>query len=111
MAPLPLNVRFRPSAAAAQGSLVSIRVAHFCFAFYCKTEYFRSGVEGFESPTSAVQKRHHTLLGLSEAYNVPAKMHISCFAPLLSFQVIYSGCCTVAAHISTDGRMTIQPPD
>jgi transposase-like protein len=53
---------------------------------------------GFEPLTSAVQKRHDTLLELSVGCKTAAKARISFMTPFPSFQVVYSGCCTVAAH-------------
>jgi hypothetical protein len=54
---------------------------------------------GFEPLTSAVQRRHDTLLDLSAVCKIAANKRI--FAPpiFLVFQEIYSGCCTVAAQI------------
>jgi hypothetical protein len=54
---------------------------------------------GFEPLTSAVQRRHHTLLKCSEVCNIAAKALISRITPFPSFQIIYSGCCTVAAQV------------
>jgi hypothetical protein len=52
---------------------------------------------GVEPLTSAVQRRHDTLLEISEPYKIAANAHIFCHMPFLCFQHIYSGCCTVAA--------------
>jgi hypothetical protein len=46
-----------------------------------------------------VQKRHDTLLELSEACKIAANARISFMTLFASFQDIYSGCCTVAAHM------------
>jgi hypothetical protein len=53
---------------------------------------------GFEPLTSAVQRRHHTLLELSVGFKTPANHRISTSAHFPAFQEIHSGCCTVAAH-------------
>jgi hypothetical protein len=49
-------------------------------------------------PTSAVQRRHDTLLGLSGVCKIAAKAVDSTLALFPAFQEIYSGCRTVAAH-------------
>jgi hypothetical protein len=54
---------------------------------------------GFEPLTSAVQRRPHTLLEFSGACKIPANTHISSVLLFPSVQEIYSGCCTVAAHL------------
>ena len=50
-----------------------------------------------EPLTSAVQRRRHALLDLSEVCKVAANKRISTLSLFLVFQKIYSGCCTVAA--------------
>jgi hypothetical protein len=54
---------------------------------------------GFESLTSAVHRRRDALLELSRVCKIPAKPVVSALMLFLSFQEIYSGCCTVAAEI------------
>src|SRR5215203_3882096 len=61
---------------------------------------------GFEPLTSAVQRRHHTLLERSVTCRIPAKRRISASVLFPSFQEIHSGCCTVAAQ--TQDRRTRQ---
>ena len=56
---------------------------------------------GFEPLTSAMQKRTHIFPNLSAACKIAAKAHISCMMLFPSFQVIYLGCYTVAAHRAT----------
>jgi hypothetical protein len=53
---------------------------------------------GFESLTSAVQRRHEGLQGLSGACKTPANGSILMFMLFPALQEIYSGCCTVAAQ-------------
>jgi hypothetical protein len=52
---------------------------------------------GFEPLTSAVQRRRDRLLGLSGGCKSAVNLPILRVTLFLSFQVIYSGCCTVAA--------------
>ena len=52
---------------------------------------------GVEPLTSAVQKRHDALLELSTDFKVSANPIFLAIVHFLSFQIIYSGCCTVAA--------------
>jgi hypothetical protein len=59
----------------------------------------RVGPRGFEPLTSAVQRRHDALLELSGVCKIAANTHIFCAMPFPSVREIYSGCCTVAAHI------------
>jgi hypothetical protein len=49
---------------------------------------------GFEPLTSAVQRRHDTLLDLSGVCKIVANKRISALSLFLVFQEIYSGCCT-----------------
>ena len=60
---------------------------------------FKVEPRGLEPLASAVQRRHHTLLELSVECKTAAKARISFMTLFPSFQVIYSGCCTVAAHL------------
>ena len=53
---------------------------------------------GFEPLTSAVQRRRHALLEVSRACKTAAKARIFFRTLFPSFQVIDSGCCTVAAR-------------
>ena len=53
---------------------------------------------GFEPLTSAVQRRHDTLPDVSAVCKIPAKAVYPALALFPTFQEIYSGCCTVAAH-------------
>jgi hypothetical protein len=53
---------------------------------------------GLDPLTSAVQRRHDTLLDLSGVCKIAAKSCTSVLALFLPFQEIYSGCCTVAAQ-------------
>ena len=64
-----------------------------------KLRFFRVEPKGFEPLTSAVQRRPHTLLEFSGACKTPANTHISSVLLFPSVQEIYSGCCTVAAHL------------
>jgi hypothetical protein len=70
-------------------------------AYVSPEECLRLRVEprGFEPLTSAVQRRPHTLLEFSGACKTPANTHISSVLLFPSVQEIYSGCCTVAAHL------------
>jgi hypothetical protein len=52
---------------------------------------------GFEPLTSAVQRRHDALLELSTDFKISANPIFLAIVHFLSFQIIYSGCCTVAA--------------
>jgi hypothetical protein len=45
-----------------------------------------------------VQRRYDTLPELSGACKISAKARFSSFVPFLRLQVLYSGCCTVAAQ-------------
>jgi hypothetical protein len=65
---------------------------------YDEVDISRVEPRGFEPLTSAVQKRHDALLELSTDSKIPAKSIISAIVYFLSFQIIYSGCCTVAAQ-------------
>ena len=49
---------------------------------------------GFEPLTSAEQRRHDTLLGLSRVCKIAANSNFLSGALCYSFQEIYSGCCT-----------------
>ena len=64
---------------------------------YPQIAIFRVEPRGSEPPTSAVQRRRDTLLGLSEACKIPANSCISVLTLFPACQYIYSGCCTVAA--------------
>jgi hypothetical protein len=44
-----------------------------------------------------VQRRRNALLELSGACKIAAKSAVSAIVHFLSFQEVYSGCCTVAA--------------
>jgi hypothetical protein len=57
---------------------------------------------GVKPLTSAVQRRHDSLLDFSEACKIAAKARISFMTLFPSFQVIYSGCCTVAAQTQAE---------
>jgi hypothetical protein len=65
--------------------------------FTCKSIHFKSGAEGFESLTSAVQRRRYALLELSRAYKIAANRGIWSTTLSQVFQEFCSGCCTVAA--------------
>ena len=52
---------------------------------------------GFESLTSAVQRRRDTLLDLSEACKIGANKRISALSLFLVVQASHSGCCTYGA--------------
>jgi hypothetical protein len=54
---------------------------------------------GVEPLTSAVQRRIVSLLGVSGACKTAAKARVSFMTLFSSFQVIYSGCCAVAAQM------------
>ncbi len=54
---------------------------------------------GFEPLTSAVQRRHDTLLDVSGVCKISANTHIPCSTLFLGLQSIHSGCCTVAAQM------------
>ena len=71
---------------------------HCSLSFMLQCGFFIVEPRGFEPPTSAVQRRRDSLLGLSGACKIAANKRISTLSPLLLFQEIYSGCCTVAAH-------------
>ena len=58
----------------------------------------------FEPLTSAVQRRLDGLLKLSGACEIAAKTRFSPYASFLSFQSIYSGCCTDAKTQSAQGE-------
>jgi hypothetical protein len=60
---------------------------------------------GFEPTPSAVQRRHDTLLNVSGVCKIAANKRISTLSPFLSFQEIYSGCCTVAAQVGDGHRL------
>jgi hypothetical protein len=75
---------------------MNIQSAYFALCFTCKTPHFIVEPRGFEPLTSAVQRRHYTFLDYSVVCKVAAKVHFSCTMLFLSFQVIYSGCCTIA---------------
>ena len=75
-----------------------------------KLHVFRVEPGGFEPPTSAVQRRRHALLEFSSTSKSAVKAHIFFMTLFPSFQVIDSGCCTVAAHSATGGRTATQPP-
>jgi hypothetical protein len=51
---------------------------------------------GFESLTSAVQRRPNTLSEVSGVCKIPSNHRICSSALFLRFQAIHSGCCTVA---------------
>src|SRR5215208_4775892 len=53
---------------------------------------------GFEPLTSAVQRRHHTFLKVSRVCKIPGNSSIFPKSLFCSFQILYSGCCTAAAH-------------
>jgi hypothetical protein len=53
---------------------------------------------GFEPLTSAVQRRHNTLLEVSGACKIAANGRILPITHFPALQEIYSGCYTVAAH-------------
>ena len=55
-----------------------------------------------------MQRRRHALLELSRACKTSAKARISFRTLFLSFQVIDSGCCTVAAQDSVFARLTLR---
>ena len=57
---------------------------------------------GVEPLTSAVQRRHNTLLEVSRACKLAAKARISFMALFPSVQVVDSGCCTVAAQTQAE---------
>jgi hypothetical protein len=62
----------------------------------------------FEPPISTVQRRHDTLLKLSDVCKIAANAHISCPIYFPSFQEICSGCCTVAAQDSNFARLPLR---
>ena len=53
---------------------------------------------GFEPTPSAVQRRQDRLLEIFGVCKVAAKARIFFMRLFPSFQVLYSGCCTVAAQ-------------
>ena len=64
---------------------------------------------GFEPLTSAVQRRQGSLLELSGVCKISANTHIFCVMPFPSFQDIYSGCCTIAAHVMLSSSRLYSP--
>jgi hypothetical protein len=56
------------------------------------------GDSGFEPLTSSASRKYDGLLEDSGACKTRANRGIWSMTLFLSFQVIYSGCCTVAAH-------------
>ena len=63
--------------------------------FPAKRGIFKSGAEGFETLTSAAQKRHDKL---SRSCEIPANNYILSVVVFLAPQDIRLGCCSVAAH-------------
>ena len=62
-------------------------------------------VSRFETLTSAVQRRRDALLVFSRACKTAAKTRIFFMTLFSSFQVIDSGCCTVAAQVQNGHRV------
>jgi hypothetical protein len=63
-----------------------------------KPQIFEVEPRGVEPLTSAVQRRRHALLELSSGCKTAANACIFNMTLILTFQEIYPGCCTVAAH-------------
>jgi hypothetical protein len=62
-----------------------------------KQHLLRVEPRGFEPLTSAVQRRHNTLLELSGDCKIVANRRVLPITHSPRFQDVYSGCCTVAA--------------
>src|ERR671910_359811 len=67
---------------------------------FARTNAGEQGVDpwGLEPLSSAMRGRHESLQGFSGACKTPANGSILLKTHFLTFQDIYSGCCTVAAQ-------------
>jgi hypothetical protein len=83
---------------AAQGRPTISEASFISLYFTCKIPLLGVEPRGFEPLTSAVQRRHDSLLEVSRVYKIPANKYIISEAVFSRFQDIHSGCCTVAAH-------------
>ncbi len=87
---------------AAQGHVWQSGCSFLFRALPTNPRYFRVEPRGFEPLTSAVQKRHNTLLERSVTHRIPAKCRISASVFFPAFHEFHSGCCAVAARVDDD---------